>query len=541
MIGENSVLDSLFLIAMKKLLPLLLFWNFLFFSCNEPKEEPKNRPNILFAIADDQSFGHAGAYGCSWIKTPAFDRVAREGLLFNKAYTPNAKCAPSRSCILTGRNSWQLEEAMNHWPLFPEKFKTVVEALADYGYWVGKTGKGYAPGIALKNGERRELLVNNYSEIKLEPPASHISNNDYAANFEAFLNDKKGDQPFFFWYGSTEPHRRYEFGVGLEKGDKKLEEVQAIPDFWPDSDTVRTDMLDYAYEIEYFDSHLAKMLELLEKKGELENTLVVVTSDNGMPFPRIKGQIYEYDNHLPLAIMWAKGLKDAGRQIEDYVNFIDFAPTFLELAGIKQGDSGMEEIRGRSLVPFFKGESHDRYRENYVILGKERHDVGRPDDQGYPVRAIVQGRYALSMNFAYDRWPAGDPITGYLNCDGSPTKTQILNERRREGKSTYWDLNFGKRPELELYDLEEDPWCVNNLAKKTEHFKRKADMLKLMLDELAKDGDPRVLGNLTLIDSYKYMDKNTTDFYNRFRAGEEMKAGWVNPCDFESSNLEEND
>ncbi|MEM8892182.1 MAG: sulfatase-like hydrolase/transferase, partial [Bacteroidota bacterium] len=353
--------------------------------------------------------------------------------------------------------------------------------------------------------------------------------------------DKKGDQPFFFWYGSTEPHRRYEFGVGLEKGGKKLEEVQAIPDFWPDSDTVRTDMLDYAYEIEYFDSHLAKMLELLEEKGELENTLVVVTSDNGMPFPRIKGQIYEYDNHLPLAIMWAKGLKDAGRQIDDYVNFIDFAPTFLELAGIKQGDSGMEEIRGRSLRPFLSGESHDRDRENYVILGKERHDVGRPNDQGYPVRAIVQGRYALSMNFAYDRWPAGDPITGYLNCDGSPTKTQILNERRREGKSTYWDLNFGKRAELELYDLEEDPWCVNNLAANPEQLKRKSDMLKLLLDELRKDGDPRVLGNSALIDTYKYMDKNTTDFYNRFMAGEEMQAGWVNPSDFESSNLEEDD
>src|SRR5690606_12425520 len=87
-------------------------------------------PNILFAIADDASWRSFSAYGNKWIKTPAFDEVAKKGILFQNAYTPNAKCAPSRSCILTGRNSWQLEEAANHSPHFPEKFKTYAEALA---------------------------------------------------------------------------------------------------------------------------------------------------------------------------------------------------------------------------------------------------------------------------------------------------------------------------------------------------------------------------------------------------------------------------
>src|SRR5690606_37452667 len=82
------------------------------------------KPNILFCIADDQSFPHVGIYGTSWIRTPALDRVAREGLLFMKAYTPNAKCSPSRACILTGRNSWQLEEAGNPVTFFPAKFRT---------------------------------------------------------------------------------------------------------------------------------------------------------------------------------------------------------------------------------------------------------------------------------------------------------------------------------------------------------------------------------------------------------------------------------
>ncbi|MGI9176074.1 MAG: sulfatase-like hydrolase/transferase, partial [Rhodothermales bacterium] len=262
------------------------------------------RPNILFAIADDASFPHFGAYGATWVRTPAFDRVAAEGLLFARAYTPNAKCAPSRSAILTGRNSWQLEEAANHVPFFPEKFTVYTEALAAHDYFTGYTGKGWAPGVAEKDGRPRRLTGQPFSEHKADPPAEYISDNDYAANFEAFLDAVPEEAPFVFWYGGIEPHRRYEYGAGLRQGGKKLSDVEAVYPFWPDTDTVRTDLLDYAFEIEYFDRHLGRMLDLLEARGELENTLVVVTSDNGMPFPRIKGQEYELSNHMPLAMRW---------------------------------------------------------------------------------------------------------------------------------------------------------------------------------------------------------------------------------------------
>ena len=107
----------------------------------------KKKPNILFVISDDQSYPHAGIYGTEWVNTPGFDRVAREGLLFTQAYTTNAKCSPSRSSILTGRNSWLLEEATNHVPYFPEKFTTFPEVLKNNGYKTGLTGKGWAPGL----------------------------------------------------------------------------------------------------------------------------------------------------------------------------------------------------------------------------------------------------------------------------------------------------------------------------------------------------------------------------------------------------------
>ncbi len=357
-------------------------------ACTAHERAQPARPNILFAIADDASFPHMGAYGTDWVDTPAFDRIAAEGLLFMRAYTPNAKCAPSRAAILTGRNSWQLEEAANHWPYFPAKFKTYAEALTEQGYHVGYTAKGWAPGVAEDaDGNPRQLTGQRYSDVKLTPPADHISDVDYAANFEAFLDDHEGDAPFVFWYGSLEPHRAYEYGVGARLADKALEEVDHVPAFWPDTDSVRTDMLDYAYEIEHFDQHLGRMLALLEARGELDNTLVVVTADNGMPFPRVKGQAYELSNHLPLAMMWPDGIANAGRTIEEFVSFIDFAPTFLSLAGLDAETVGMQPITGRDLMPVFANTPHDM--REHVLIGKERHDIGRPNDAGYPMRGIV--------------------------------------------------------------------------------------------------------------------------------------------------------
>ena len=283
-------------------------------SCTSPSDPISERPNILFCIADDASFPHMGAYGTDWINTPAFDRIAREGILFMNCYTPNAKCAPSRSCILTGRNSWQLEEAANHWPYFPDKFKTYAETLSEHGYFVGHTAKGWGPGkVGEINGKRRQLTGIPFNDIKLKPPARYINNIDYAENFRIFLQQKPKDTPFCFWYGSTEPHRAYEFRAGVNYGNKTIDQIRQVPPFWPESDSIKLDLLDYAFEIEWFDQHMQKMLDMLEEMGELDNTLVIATADNGMPFPRVKGQVYEYSNHLPLAIMWKVGIKNPGR------------------------------------------------------------------------------------------------------------------------------------------------------------------------------------------------------------------------------------
>lgn len=263
---------------------------------------PAKKPNILFVIADDWSFGHASAYGCKWIQTPAFDRIAQEGVLFTNAFTSNPKCSPCRATILTGRNTWQLKEAINHYSIFPNDFAVYPAELERAGYFVGMTGKGWGPGDFQSTGFEHNPAGREYQEFKTQPPTSGIANTDYARNFESFLEQKPKDKPFCFWFGGREPHRPYEPGSGLRAG-KKLADV-VLPAYYPDHKTIRSDLLDYAVEVEYFDSHVARALKKLEEAGELDNTLVVFTSDHGMPFPRVKGQIYEQGFHIPLAIRW---------------------------------------------------------------------------------------------------------------------------------------------------------------------------------------------------------------------------------------------
>jgi arylsulfatase A-like enzyme len=451
------------------------------------------RPNILFAIADDWSHGHAGAYGCQWVNTPAFDRVAKEGVLFHNCFTSNPKCSPCRASILTGRNTWQLEEAVSHFGVFPAKFAVYPDLLEQAGYLVGFTGKGWGPGDFRAGGFRRNPAGEEYARREAVPPHQYISSKDYAGNFEDFLGDRKPGQPFCFWFGTQEPHRAYEDGAGVRSG-RDLKAVE-LPAYYPDSDLIRRDMLDYALEVEWFDTHLGRILRKLEDVGELDNTVVVVTSDHGMPFPRVKGQIYEHGFHLPLAVRW--GGMQGGRAIDDFINVRDFAPTFLELAGV----GPPAQMTGRSFLDALRSGKSGQIdaSRTRMLVGKERHDLGRPNDVGYPVRALRTPDYLYIRNYEPDRWPAGNPETGYRNCDDSPTKTFILSRFNE-----YYRMAFGKRPAEELYRVGNDPDCVRNLAGDAAHAQIARRMREEMESMLRVEGDPRALGNAAVFDTYQY-------------------------------------
>ena len=260
--------------------------------------QPAKRPNILFCIHDDWGHQHAGAYGCTWVKTPAFDRIAREGVLFTNCFTSNPKCSPCRATILTGRNTWQLKEAISLFSIFPNEFAVYPDVLEKAGYFVGMTGKGWGPGDYQTTGWPHNPAGKEFQKRTLKPPYNGIANRDYAGNFDDFLAQRPANTPFCFWLGGQEPHRAYEQGSGLRAGRNPAEVT--VPKYWPDTPAVRSDLLDYALEVEWFDSHIGRALKKLEELGELDNTLIISTSDHGMPFPRVKGQIYEDGFHLQI-------------------------------------------------------------------------------------------------------------------------------------------------------------------------------------------------------------------------------------------------
>jgi len=231
--------------------------------------------------------------------------------------------------------------------------------------------------------------------------------------------------------------------------------------------------------------------------------------------------------------MWPKKIRKKNRKIEDYVSFTDFAPTILELTGLDPEKSGMYPVSGKSLTDLLLSKKSGKINpeRDHVLIGKERHDVGRPDNQGYPVRGIIQGDYLYLRNFKPERWPAGNPETGYLNTDGSPTKTVLLNTLGTPDEY-YWCLNFGKRPEEELYNIKEDPECMENLSESAAHKSIKEELYQKMKEELLLQSDPRIAGEGDIFDEYPVVPPERMNYYEKYMAGKAKKAGWVNPSDY---------
>jgi len=481
-----------------------------------------SRPNILVALSDDQSWVHASAYGSSAVSTPAFDRVARQGALFTQAFSPTPGCSPTRAALLTGRHSWMIEQAGTHASSFPRTYPVWPDTLEASGYTIGATGKLWGPGNWAISGWERNPAGPAWSRLESPPPAEHIRKTDYAANFEAFLAERPTGRPFAFWYGASEPHRAFEPGVGLRSG-KRLDDV-VVPPFLPDVPEVRSDLLDYLCEIEWFDRHLDRMLVALEKAGELDNTLVIVTSDNGMAFPRAKANLYEYGVHMPLAIMW-RARMPGGRVIDDLVGFVDLTATILDVAGAEP-PSEAPPLSGRSFEDILLSEKDgivDPTRDG-VYVARERHSSSRFNSLGYPQRGLRTHEYLYIRNFAPERWPAGAPRKygtgsyadeadvrakrlgpmhgGYHDIDRCPTLDYLVAHRDDPAIAPFLHLAVDKRPGEELYDIRADPGCLENLAAGAAHAETLVRLRQKLTRYLEETGDPRVTGSGDVWETY---------------------------------------
>ena len=403
-------------------------------------------------------------------------------MLFRNAFAAAPSCTPSRASLLTGRAVHQLGEGGNLWGFLPSRFDVYPDRLKSAGYVIGHTRKGWGPGNFQAGGRARNPAGPQF------------------ASFDEFYKQAPKDKPFCFWFGSTDPHRPYEKGTGAGSG-LKAEDV-LVPAFLPDTPEVRSDILDYYYEVERIDREAGAIVAALERAGQLDNTLIVWTADNGLPFPRAKANLYDGGTHVPLAVRLPGKVK-AGRTLDDFVVLTDLAPTLLEAAGLTLTPG----MTGRSLMTLLAGQRQPG--RDRVFLERERHANVRRGDLSYPARAVRTQDFLYIRNFRPDRWPAGDPemyfaVGEFGDIDGSPSKDLLLARQSDPAIARYFNLATAKRPAEELYDLRKDPGQINNVAMKEEYARTKKD-LRAALDKWMRDtGDPRITTDDDRWDKYPY-------------------------------------
>ncbi|MGD9647182.1 MAG: sulfatase [Pirellulales bacterium] len=447
-------------------------------------DEPA-RPNIVFCIADDWGWPHAGAYGDAAVKTPTFDGLARDGVLFTEAFVSSPSCTPSRGAIITGQQFWRLGAGGNlhcEWPA--GQFAEYPQLLSDAGYHVGTYRKAWGPGRGNPAGQRCKSV-------------------------DAFFAARPKGQPFCFWFGSSDPHRPYDLDSGAKAGID-LAKVHLFPHY-PDAPIVRGDVADYYLEVQRFDREVGELLAKLAEIGEADNTLVVMTGDHGMPFPRGKTNLYDCGVHVPLAMRWPARVP-GGRKVTDFVSLTDLAPTFLAAAGLDIP----KEMTGGSLLSILESDKSGRVdpQRDHVLVGRERHVQAQeaPETGGYPMRAIRTDDYLYIRNFKPDRWPSGTPDhtkafkpdAWLADCDNGPTKRYLWDHRDEPGVRELYALCFAKRPAEELYDLRSDPGEIKNVAGQSAYAEVQSRLASQLESELRALADPRVDGGGDEFDKFPY-------------------------------------
>ncbi len=433
------------------------------------------RPNVLFIFGDNWKWPTAGVLGDPMAKTPVFDRIAREGVLFTHTFNPVPSCSPTRSCLLTGKAAHQLGERASLWSAFPKDSPVVTDLLREGGYNVGFSGKGWAPGNFTISGWKE-----NPAGVKFKDFA------DFHAKHDA-------TKPFFFWLGNTDTATKGGKLPYLDLAKQTLDAAKlTVPPELPDCPAVRDDLMNYYGGVMKLDEEAAAAIAVLEKSGQLDNTVVIYTSDNGWQMPRGLANCYDAGSRVPLAVRWGKRLSP-GRRVDDFVNVADLGPTFLELAGLQVPP----EMTMRGIQSLILGEGVNAIRDA-VFIERERHANVRHDNQSYPCRAIRTRDFLYIRNLRPERWPAGDPDVLYLHgrpfgdVDTTQTKDFLLTHQTDAAYEKYITLIFGKRPSEELYDVRTDPAQIHNIAADPRYAGTLAQLRARVDEWMKRTGDPRI-------------------------------------------------
>ena len=386
---------------------------------------PDSRPNIVVFVGDDLGWRDTGPYGNAAVRTANIDRLARTGLLVRYAFGTSPQCSPSRISILSGRYSHATRTEDLHTPLPPGE-RLLPSYLQAEGYFTGHMAKTHYGPLAEKQFQWYAATT--------------------ADSLPNFL-DAAGDRPFFLWVGFHEPHRPYDSVP--PPGGHSPSRVALTP-YLADTPETRTDVARYYDAIARMDSAIGAMVGELERRGLRDSTLLVFLSDNGAPFPREKGTLYDSGTRTPLIFSWPPVIRAGTTYDRGPVSTIDLMPTLLELAGGRVPES----VQGRSFRKLLTAPDSHAGRE-YVFSERNWHDCDEHQ------RAVRTARYKLIRTDAYTALP----LCTTADIGASPSFL-ALRARARAGRLTAAQRRLFEAPRarVELYDLQRDPWELTNLA-----------------------------------------------------------------------------
>lgn len=436
------------------------------------------KPNFIFIIADDVGWNDIGCYGNNIVKSPNIDRLSREGLQFTNAFLTASSSSPSRCSIISGRYPHSCGAAELHTPLPLHEIPFPL-LLKENNYYTAHAGKWHM-------GQAAHRAFDRYTDNN-----GYNNGNGGEDNWVRFIKERPKDRPFFFWFASHDAHRPW--GADTFKITHDPLTIK-VPLFFADTPETRQDIASYFNEISRFDHFIGKVREELEQQGVLDNTVIIVMSDNGSPFPRCKTRVYDSGMKTPLIVFWPKGLRIKGVQSESLVSAIDVAPTILELAGIESPVG----YQGKSFAPILENPSAEI--RNEVFSEHNWHDYEAHE------------RMMRTKDFLY----VLNARPNLTNCGPADSKTSptqhSLNKVRDEGKLTpaQADVFIVPRPFEELFEVRSDPQQLLNLASVPEYQKQLKVMRRLLKNWQFNTGDttPRDL---------------TPDWYDR-ETGESLKT-----------------
>jgi N-sulfoglucosamine sulfohydrolase len=440
------------------------------------------RPNIVFILSDDHSAPYLGCYGNRVIKTPNFDRFAAQGMRFDRMFTAAPQCVPSRAAFMTGRTPVAVRMGRFSSPLPPD-IKTMPEVLRAAGYFTGICRRSFhLDGPAQGRSPLTQSIFDKHGLRTFERRVDWLDRNSPRAQTKAkvteFLDKVPSGKQFFLWVNFNDPHHVWDRDAIPQPHDPaKI----PLPVHLPDLPGMRDDLARYHDEIARMDEEFQWVMDILDKRGLANDTLVVFAGDNGMAFPHGKGSLYDPGLNVPMLIRWP-GYVKAGGSTAELVSGEDVAPTLLEAAGLQP----LKEMSGRSFLKLLRGEAFEGRKYIFGQRLPHGNSTYSPRAANFDMsRCVRSKKYKLIYNCTPHQ------IYGPVDSAGDEGWKQMVAAHQAGKLSPAIDKAYftSPRPVWELFDLDKDPGELNNVAGRAEHAVLEREMKVALQEKMILDYD----------------------------------------------------